>query len=115
MTPALPPSTPHHVRAAILEAKRRLEDVYGDRLARVVLYGSRARGDARPDSDVDLLVVLHGEYQPYTEIRRVGALRLDISMRHEVELSLQPYSAVEIEGDAAEGFLYSVAEDAVVL
>ena len=25
---------------------------------RIVLFGSRARGDARPDSDVDLLVVL---------------------------------------------------------
>ena len=25
---------------------------------RIVLFGSRARGDARPDSDVDLLVVM---------------------------------------------------------
>lgn len=25
---------------------------------RIILFGSRARGDARPDSDVDLLVVL---------------------------------------------------------
>lgn len=28
--------------------------------ARIVLYGSRARGDARPDSDRDLLVLLDG-------------------------------------------------------
>ena len=27
---------------------------------KVVLFGSRARGDARPDSDVDLLVVMPG-------------------------------------------------------
>ena len=28
--------------------------------ATVILYGSRARGDHRPDSDVDLLIVAHG-------------------------------------------------------
>ncbi len=28
-----------------------LDDLYGSRLERVVLFGSRARGDARPDSD----------------------------------------------------------------
>ncbi len=29
--------------------------------AQVILYGSRARGDAEPDSDWDLLVLLDGE------------------------------------------------------
>lgn len=32
----------------------------GDRLVAVVLFGSRARGDARPDSDWDLLVIADG-------------------------------------------------------
>ena len=31
-----------------------LNDLYGNRIERVVLYGSRARGDARPDSDYDI-------------------------------------------------------------
>ena len=34
---------------------------YGERLSRVVLFGSRARRDHAPDSDFDLLVVLKGE------------------------------------------------------
>jgi predicted nucleotidyltransferase len=37
-----------------------LEAVYGDRLRGVVLYGSEARGDAGPDSDIDVLVLLTG-------------------------------------------------------
>jgi uncharacterized protein len=35
-----------------------LDDAYGDRIERVVLFGSRARGDARPDSDYDVAVFL---------------------------------------------------------
>ena len=35
-----------------------LDGIYGARLERVVLYGSRARGEARPDSDDDVAVFL---------------------------------------------------------
>ena len=69
---SLPPTTPPHVRAALAEAKAHLQALYGDRLDHIVLYGSRARGDARPESDVDLLVVLRGAYQAYREIRHMG-------------------------------------------
>ena len=31
-----------------------LQALYGDRLERAMLFGSRARGDARPDSDYDV-------------------------------------------------------------
>jgi uncharacterized protein len=33
-------------------------EIYGDRLERVVLYGSRARGDYRPDSHYDIAVFI---------------------------------------------------------
>lgn len=35
-----------------------LTGLYGDRLERAVLFGSRARGDARPDLDYDVAVFL---------------------------------------------------------
>jgi predicted nucleotidyltransferase len=35
-----------------------LDDLYGNRLERVVLFGSRARGDVRADSDYDVAVFL---------------------------------------------------------
>ena len=50
--------------------RRDLETLYGDRLVRVVLYGSQARGDARPDSDIDVLVVLAGKFHAVEEIDR---------------------------------------------
>ncbi len=36
-----------------------LDELFGDRVERVVLFGSRARGDARPDSDYDVALFLH--------------------------------------------------------
>lgn len=47
-----------------LEVAHRLKDVVlqadGTRVCRIILFGSRARGDAKRDSDFDLLVVLRG-------------------------------------------------------
>ncbi|MFP4248886.1 MAG: nucleotidyltransferase domain-containing protein, partial [Armatimonadota bacterium] len=43
---------------ALRELKRELEALYGDRLRGVYLFGSHARGEAGPDSDVDVAVVL---------------------------------------------------------
>lgn len=44
------------------------------RPAKVILFGSQARGDARPDSDVDLLVVFDDDLDPRN--RRIGIRRL---------------------------------------
>jgi predicted nucleotidyltransferase len=48
------------VREILKEARKALEARYGARLKDLVLFGSMARGDATPDSDIDLLVVLEG-------------------------------------------------------
>jgi predicted nucleotidyltransferase len=47
-------------RIALEKLKRRLRRRFGDRLQRLVLFGSRARGDHRPESDADVAVVLRG-------------------------------------------------------
>lgn len=114
METTLPDSIPPHVRAALAEVKARLEALYGDRLDRVILYGSYARGDARPDSDVDLLVVLHGEVEPCTEGRQISAVRLALSIRHGVDVSMQPYSLTEA-ADLNRPLMHSVADEGVAL
>jgi predicted nucleotidyltransferase len=53
-----------------------LDDMYGDRLERVVLFGSRARGEARADSDYDVAVFLKSLPDRWAELDRLADLRV---------------------------------------
>ena len=70
------------VHAIIKELRRRLEALYGPRLVRMVLYGSQARGDAAPDSDIDVLVVLKGTVSPCEEIARTSEIVAELSLQY---------------------------------
>jgi uncharacterized protein len=48
-----------------------LADSYGDRIERVVLYGSRARGDGQSDSDYDIALFLRDLSNGWQEVRRI--------------------------------------------
>ncbi len=53
-----------------------LQDMYGGQLHRVVLFGSRARGDGRAESDYDLAVFLNSLPDRWTELDRLATLRV---------------------------------------
>lgn len=48
-------------RTLLTEMTKRLLREWRDHISKIVLYGSRAKGEARPDSDFDLLVVYRGD------------------------------------------------------
>ena len=61
------PPTREQVERAIQEMVRRI--VAGFDPEKIILFGSQARGDAGPDSDVDLLVVMDTESKRQTAIQ----------------------------------------------
>ncbi|MFN8457339.1 MAG: nucleotidyltransferase domain-containing protein [Anaerolineae bacterium] len=75
------------LRIILTELRRRLQALYGSRLKHLILYGSQARGDAEPGSDIDVLVVLAGRINPGKEIERVGAITAEISLHHDIVIS----------------------------
>jgi predicted nucleotidyltransferase len=52
----------------------KLAEIYGNRIDRVVLFGSRARGDGREDSDYDIAVFLRDMPDRFQELNRLADL-----------------------------------------
>ena len=67
----------------------RLRQRYGDDLQRVVLFGSKARGDFDDESDLDLLVVVrmaNGDYRQYWN--EIVGIAWDIELAYSIVTSL---------------------------
>lgn len=75
------------ITTALVELRECFAARYGDRLRNLILYGSYARGNARLDSDVDVLVVLSGEVDPISEIAQTETDVANVSLRYDVALA----------------------------
>jgi predicted nucleotidyltransferase len=75
------------LQSLLTELRSRFQALYGPRLVRLVLFGSRARGDAEPGSDIDVLVVLEGPVRPGEEIARTGEITAGMSLENNVVIS----------------------------
>jgi predicted nucleotidyltransferase len=77
----------------LLRITRSLRAIYGDRIERLVLFGSRARGDAHADSDYDIAVFLEDLTDRWREFHRLADLRAEILTETSVFLEARPFRA----------------------
>jgi predicted nucleotidyltransferase len=70
-----------------------LDERYGNRIERVVLFGSRARGDATPESDYDVAVFLRDMADRFAEMDRLADLSTDILDETGEFVHAMPYRA----------------------
>ncbi len=85
-------TVPEPIVAALRELKKRLSQLYGERLVGVYLFGSYSRGDYEAGSDVDVAVILRGQVNVPKEIDRIGAIVSELSLRYGVTISILPLS-----------------------
>ncbi len=88
--------------------------MYGARLQHVVLYGSQARREAGPESDIDVLVVLAGPLRLYEEIKRLVSLQMDLFERYRLDFSFFPYDE-ETYQDLRRPFIRNVHAEGIEL
>jgi len=75
-----------HIHTSLCEA-------YGDRIERLVLFGSRARGDTHADSDYDIAVFLEDLTDRWCEFHRLADPRAKILAETSAFLEARPFRA----------------------
>ena len=81
-----------------------LKDVYKERLKGIILYGSEVRGDAAPDSDLDLLVLLKGPVSLGSDLEIIIQAIYPLQLELERPIHVQPVDIADFE--AGEFALY---------
>lgn len=93
----------------------RLRDLLGNRLLRVILYGSRARGTERPNSDFDLLVVERDPVpDPLGEEERLERI-LAASYASFVDVYVMGEAEFERTRDLVGGIAYPATREGILL
>lgn len=74
----------------IQKCKEAITKEYGQRLKGVILYGSMARKESTPDSDIDLLVLLDQPFDYFVELRQLVDVLYPTQLESEQLISAKP-------------------------
>ena len=99
--------------ARLSKFKNELVAIYGNNLARVVLFGSRARGDNDVDSDYDVAVFLNNMPDRWTEIDRLAGLRLPYLEQNAVFFDVMPYRVEDYDKET--GVMHAIRTEGIPL
>lgn len=94
--------------------RQTMQELYGSRIERIVLYGSRARGDAKPDSDYDIAVFLRNLSSRWQEVRRIADVEIEILGKTGAVVHAMPYPA-ESWRNTSSPLMHEIRKDGVDL
>ena len=75
-----------NLREIYVEAVKK---IYGSHVRQIILYGSYARGDFRPDSDVDIMILVDiSDLELKAYAQQLSYMTYDFNMDHDTDIKL---------------------------
>ena len=96
------------------EFRQGLAEILGEQLEAMYLFGSQARGDAQSDSDIDVLIVVNGEFDYSDLMHRASFLVSRLSLHNDVVISRAFITRERFEREHSP-FLMNVRREAMTI
>ena len=96
---------------AVDEFVEKVSDKYSDRIDSIILFGSVARGEAREESDIDILIVT--KVEDFRLRRTLIGIAFDILLQTGENISVKAISKDDFERYKNFSFLSSVISEGV--
>lgn len=115
----LPNFIPKNIQSVINDFIAEVSKIFGDRIKKIYLYGSYARGDFRDDSDIDIMILTDFSNEEIIENRRIIAdIAYDIEEKYDFNVWISPVvkNLKHFEKNIEYSFFYeNVEKDGVVI
>lgn len=95
--------------------KKRVKDKFADEIIKILVFGSKARGDAEKDSDIDILVITTSDdWRKGDEIREIG-YDLDELIDYRLSIQVIPESHINYLRSNNFQFIKNIESEGVII
>jgi uncharacterized protein len=97
------------------EYKANLQNLYGDELAELILFGSYARETNHPESDIDFAIVFRSSTsRPAIEIAQTSAISSKLSLKYGLMVSSFPTS-LQKKQSSMQGIYQEIRKEGIII
>lgn len=94
--------------------QKELNAALGERVEKIILYGSQARGEARDDSDIDVLIVLKDDFKYSVMLRKTSKIVARLSLENDVVIS-RAFATRQQYEQSKMPFLMNIRRDGIAI
>lgn len=99
------------IKNIAIEVNEELIKLFGEKIERIILYGSYARGDFNLESDVDIMILLNCDQEEINEKRKeISRIASRVGLRNDIMVSLLARNHKEYENNIPYQLFYQNIE-----